>query len=221
MDIQLKPCYSVTVALQIAKADSKSSILILLDLSAAFDTVNHQILLSTLSSLDITGHSQVESYLTGRSSGWPGEGRYSKHINWSLGFLRDRFLDPSSSPQYTASLGPIIQTHGISYHCYADDIQLYLSFRPDDATVAARILGCLADISAWMKEHHLQLNAPICSLLPCHYNTTTWFYLPDRFSNNYPIKLRQKSWGHFRWSAPFQRAHYKDCSILQVCIAQH
>ncbi len=31
-------------------------------------------------------------------SGWPGEGKYPKHINWSLGFLRDRFLDPSSSP---------------------------------------------------------------------------------------------------------------------------
>ncbi len=29
-------------------------------------------------------------------SGWPGEGRYPKHINWSLGFLRDWFLDPSS-----------------------------------------------------------------------------------------------------------------------------
>ncbi len=31
-------------------------------------------------------------------SGWPGEGRYPKHINWSLGLLRARFLDPSSSP---------------------------------------------------------------------------------------------------------------------------
>ncbi len=31
-------------------------------------------------------------------SRWPGAGRYLKHINWSLGFPRDRFLDPSSSP---------------------------------------------------------------------------------------------------------------------------
>ncbi len=31
-------------------------------------------------------------------SRWPGEGRYPQNINWSLGFLRDQFLDPFSSP---------------------------------------------------------------------------------------------------------------------------
>ncbi len=35
--------------------------------------------------------------LVGPSS-WPGEGRYLKQINWSLGFPRGQFLDPSSSP---------------------------------------------------------------------------------------------------------------------------
>ncbi len=84
---------SVTEALRVAKADSKSSVLILLDLSAAFDTVNHQILLSTLSSLGITGIPLrwFESYLTGRSFRVAWGGEVSKALNWSLGFLRDRF----------------------------------------------------------------------------------------------------------------------------------
>ncbi len=51
-------------------------------------------------------------------SGWPGEGRYPNHINWSLEFLRDRFLDPSSSPHtlhhwvpsYRHMASPIIAT---------------------------------------------------------------------------------------------------------------
>ncbi len=91
---------SVTEALRIAKADCKSSVLILLDLSAAFDTVNHQILLSTLSSLDITGTPLrwFESYLTGRSFRVAWGGEVSKAHKLVTGVTRDRILDPSSSP---------------------------------------------------------------------------------------------------------------------------
>ncbi len=46
---------SVVEALRLARADAKSSILNLLDLSAAFDTINHQILLSTLLVKGISG----------------------------------------------------------------------------------------------------------------------------------------------------------------------
>ncbi len=105
-------------------------------------------------------------------SGWHGEGRYPKHINWLLGFPRDWFLDPLLLSTYTTSLDPIIQAHGFSYHFYADDTQLYLSFRPDDPKVAARISGCLADISAWMKEHHLQLNQAKTELIVFPANPT-------------------------------------------------
>ncbi len=97
-------------------------------------------------------------------SRWPGEGRYPQNINWSLGFLRDRFLDPSSSPHTPHHWAPSYK-HMV-YHTIAMLMtQLYLSFRPDDPTVAARISGCLADISAWMKEHHLQLNLAKTELL--------------------------------------------------------
>ncbi len=158
---------SVTEALRIAKANSKSSVLILLDLSAAFDTVNHQILLSTLSSLDITGIPLrwFESYLTGRSFRVAWGGEVSKAHKLVTGVPQGSVLGPLLFSTYTTSLAPIIQAHGFSYHFYADDTQLYLSFRPDDPTVAARISGCLADISAWMKEHHLQLNLAKTELL--------------------------------------------------------
>ncbi|XP_073668112.1 uncharacterized protein [Paramisgurnus dabryanus] len=54
---------------------------------------------------------------------------------------------------------------GFSYHCYADDTHLHLSFHPDDPTVSARISACLRDISLWMKNHHLQLNLAKTELL--------------------------------------------------------
>ncbi len=53
----------------------------------------------------------------------------------------------------------------VSYPCYADGTQLYLSFHPDDLTIAACISACLADIYCWMKDHHLQLNLAKTELL--------------------------------------------------------
>ncbi len=98
---------------------------------------------------------------------WGGE--VSKAHKLVTGVPQGLVLGPLLFSTYTTSLAPIIQAHGFSYHFYADDTQLYLSFRPDDPTVAARISGCLADISAWMKEHHLtaqeQLNLAKTELL--------------------------------------------------------
>ncbi len=74
-------------------------------------------------------------------------------------------LGPLFFSVYMASVGSVIQKHGFSYHCYADDTQLYLSFHPDDLTIAAHISPCLTDISCWMKDHHLELNMAKTELL--------------------------------------------------------
>ena len=151
---------SVMEALKTARAAAQSSALVLLDLSAAFDTVNHRILLSILSSMGISGnaHSWFESYLTGRSFNVSWQGQLSVPHRLTTGVPQGSVMGPLLFAIYTTSLGPIIRSHGFSYHCYADDTQLFLSFPPEDTTVSARISDCLADISTWMKNHHLQLN---------------------------------------------------------------
>ncbi len=79
---------SVVEDLRLARMASKSSLLILLDLSAAFDTVNHQILLSTLLRKGISGTALqwFDSYLSDRSFkvSWRGEVSKSQHLATGL-----------------------------------------------------------------------------------------------------------------------------------------
>ena len=66
---------------------------------------------------------------------------------------------------YAKSLGSVIVSHGFSYHCYADDIQLFPIFPPSAILVNEKIFASLADISSQMARHHLKLNLNKTELL--------------------------------------------------------
>ena len=67
---------------------------------------------------------------------------------------------------YTSPLGDIVRSHGLSCYFYADDTQLYCSFKlHDQAASVQAIESCLNDIDAWMLANMLKLNRDKTELL--------------------------------------------------------
>ena len=76
----------------------------------------------------------------------------------SCGVPQGSILGPILFSLYMLPLGQIIRNHNISFHCYADDTQLYLPLKPNDHSTLTNLNNCLADIKCWMAQNFLQLN---------------------------------------------------------------
>ena len=102
--------------------------LLLLDYSAAFDTVDHKILLTILEeSFGISGLvlAWIRSFLTDRHQIFQVGPDRSPMVVVLYGLPQGTILGPQMYILYTADLESILERHGVKMHLYADDTQLY------------------------------------------------------------------------------------------------
>ena len=139
------------------------AMLILLDLSAAFDTIDHRLLLEMLMNrMGVHGvaWNWFQSYLKHRNQRVSINGVSSGDRLLKYGVPQGSVLGPVLFTSYTQSLHDILDD--IDFHCYADDTQLYLAFNPrssdSTSTAVSKIECCFLKVKAWMSSYFLKLN---------------------------------------------------------------
>ncbi len=148
--------------LLLAMDNKKVSALILLDLSSAFDTIDHHILLSRLSSyFGISGLALklLTSYLQNRTQTVCIDSQFSTPSPLTTGIPQGSVLGPLLFSLYTTPISNILQNSGASYHFYADDTQLYISFSPALSRTPLALLSSTLDlVHTWFTNNRLCLN---------------------------------------------------------------
>lgn len=142
--------------------DKKAAVLIGLDLSAAFDTINHEILLSRLSSrFGISGSALewMKSYLEGRSQFVKIGFESSPLTVCNLGVPQGSVLGPFLFSIYVSPVADVIASFGVQFHQYADDTQLYTAVKSNADTTSLRNLElCTAAVRDWFLYNGMLLN---------------------------------------------------------------
>ena len=132
-------CNIYDIASTIGKGNS--NLLILLDLSAAFDTINHVNLFAILKKyigFDGNALKLIMSYFSYHTQRVQIDGIFSKFASILCGVPQGSVLGLLKFYLYMLPLSAILKFHKIDYHVYADDTQIYVSFKCDDPSQATR-----------------------------------------------------------------------------------
>ena len=148
------------------------SVLSLLDLSAAFETIDHDILIKRLHTTFGCSGMVLDwfiSYLSFRT-----ESVYVGHESTpsvlKCGMPLGSVLGPLLFILYTQSLINVICQSGHSYHFFADDSQLRNSSIPSDFPALFHSLkDCIEDVAEWMSDRMLKTKNNKTDLIAIHW----------------------------------------------------
>jgi len=148
--------------LLLASNQQKVSALVLFDLSSAFDTIDHNILLARLqSTFGFSGSALavLTSYLSNRSQFVSILNHHSHSLPLSTGVPQGSVLGPLLFSLYTSPITNIFTNSPVSFHLYADDTQLYISFSSSDSSTNLSILSSTLDsVYSWLTLNRLSVN---------------------------------------------------------------
>ena len=134
-------------------------ILVMLDLSAAFDTVNHGFLLDDLRAVGIDQevYRWYKSYLENREVTVIISSEKSEMKNLSRGVPQGSVLGPLLFCIYTVELSKILKKHNVKFKLFADDTQFYFPINTIEEAIK-KIDAIMKDIKRWMTAKNLKLN---------------------------------------------------------------
>ena len=134
------------------------SFLVLLDLSAAFDTIDHDNLFNILDKyLGIGGTALrlIRSSFCDHTQGVQIDGIMFDFASLLCGVPQGSVLGPMKFCLYFLPL----RHHNIGYNIYAENTQLYISFKCKDHLESLTTLNmCISDIRVWMIKNKLKIN---------------------------------------------------------------
>ncbi len=77
------------------------------------------------------------------------------------------------------NLNLILRKHGVSFHFYADDTQIYLPIKRNNSTVITSLLQCLEEVKSWLVQNFLFLNEDKTEVIVFGPNENSQYISPE------------------------------------------